>query len=97
MRSRGFALVLALVTCLSQLPDEAVAADTWRHYTETGFMVADSDDGQFLSEFTRFGGVSALGYPVSQPYEGPGGLSINSSSVAPSSGGPTRTEPNSAT
>ena len=41
---------------------------SYQVYAETGFSIADDAAGNFLSEFRRFGGVNALGYPASRPY-----------------------------
>lgn len=39
-----------------------------RFFVETGFSVSDSDGVRFLSEFDRFGGVGAVGYPASRRF-----------------------------
>src|SRR5919201_1263090 len=38
-------------------------------FPETGFAVSDADGVLFLSEFRRFGGVQAVGYPASKRFE----------------------------
>ncbi|HEY3082730.1 MAG TPA: cupredoxin domain-containing protein [Chloroflexota bacterium] len=38
-------------------------------FPETGFSVSDADGVRFLSEFRRFGGVQAVGYPASKRFQ----------------------------
>src|SRR2546425_1557212 len=38
-------------------------------FPETGFSVSDADGVLFLSEFRRFGGVQAVGYPASKRFQ----------------------------
>jgi plastocyanin len=40
-----------------------------QHFPETGFSVSDADGVMFLSEFRRFGGVQAVGYPASKRFQ----------------------------
>ncbi|MHB1005272.1 MAG: DUF6782 family putative metallopeptidase [Chloroflexota bacterium] len=61
---------IALLFCLSVLLPPATAEAQAAPYVspETGFAVADTAQGNFLSEFRRLGGVDVLGFPVSQPF-----------------------------
>ncbi|MHB1132298.1 MAG: hypothetical protein ACYC4L_07890 [Chloroflexota bacterium] len=63
-------LLLALVVTLSSLavPGAVAAQTTSQTFPQTNFAVADIGDTRFLSEFRRFGGVDALGYPISNPF-----------------------------
>ena len=44
----------------------------------SGYSVLDDDQATFWSEFQRLGGVAALGYPISQRYVLPDGLTYQS-------------------
>ena len=63
-------LLLAFLICLSTLvPARPAAAQAaTQTFRETGFAVADTAEGRFLSEFRRLGGVDSLGYPISRPF-----------------------------
>ena len=65
---RLISILLALLICISLLPGPATAAPASQFFPQTGYAVADSGQARFLGEFQRLGGVTALGYPVSDPF-----------------------------
>ena len=65
---RSFALVLALLASLLVAPLPASGQTPSQTFPETGYTVADTAQGRFLSEFRRLGGIDAFGYPISEPF-----------------------------
>jgi hypothetical protein len=77
---RRILLVLLFVTLVtSLLPTAALAADDWdipggHFFSQTGggagkgYSVVDDGQAKFWSEFQRFGGVNAVGYPASRRF-----------------------------
>ena len=53
----------------AQAAPAPVPASGEQHFPETGFAVSDADGVMFLSEFRRFGGVQAVGYPASKRFQ----------------------------
>ncbi len=71
MPLRLFNLLLALLLAAAGLAsgtNPVGAAVDSRQYQQTGFSVADAGGLNFLTEFDCFGGVEALGYPISNPF-----------------------------
>jgi hypothetical protein len=62
LRSAALVLVL-LASLLAPVPVAGQSAS--QTFPETGYTVADTAQGRFLSEFRRLGGVDAFGFPVS--------------------------------
>jgi hypothetical protein len=76
---RIFCVVLLAVLVASLLPSAALAADDWdipggHFFAQTGggagkgYSVTDDGSIRFWSEFKRFGGVNAVGYPASRRF-----------------------------